>query len=301
VVGDMMKMLRRLVGENIDLVWQPGSDTWPVKVDPAQIDQILANLSVNARDAIDGAGYLILRTNNVTLDEHYCGKHTDCKPGDYVQLVISDTGCGMDKEVLDHLFEPFFTTKALGEGTGLGLSTVFGIIKQNQGHITVYSEPGMGTSFNIFLPRYYQGIINTKKEDKKEQVLGGNETILLVEDEAAILHLNQELLTSMGYKVISAISPEEALKNAGKYKDTIHLLLTDVIMPGMNGRQLAEQLIIKRPDMKIIFMSGYTSDIIARHGVLEKDVHFIQKPFNKPDMAKMIRQALTDDIQKDKS
>ncbi len=294
VVADMLKMLRRLVGENIDLVWQPGSGVWPVRVDPAQIDQILANLSVNARDAISGSGYLILRTANITIDELYCTNHSECKPGDYVQLIVSDTGCGMSKDTLDHLFEPFFTTKAMGEGTGLGLSTVYGIVKQNKGHISVYSEPDMGTSFSVFFPRYYEGIRTVEKPTKKENILGGNETILLVEDEAAILHLNHELLNDLGYTVIKALSPDEAIKKATAFEGKIHLLITDVIMPGMNGRQMAEQLTQKRPDMKVIYMSGYTADVIARHGVLDKGVYFIQKPFTKATLAKKIRQAIND-------
>ncbi|HDR05383.1 MAG TPA: PAS domain S-box protein [Candidatus Marinimicrobia bacterium] len=299
IVSDMLKMLRRLVGENIDLVWQPGAKIWPIRVDPAQIDQILANLSVNARDAIDNSGFLILRTNNVTLDEDYCGKNSDCKPGEYVQLVVSDTGCGMSKEVLENLFEPFFTTKAIGEGTGLGLSTVYGIVKQNNGHIKVYSELDMGSTFNIYFPRYNEGILTVDKLTNKENILGGNGTILLVEDEAAILHLNHELLNDLGYTVLKAISPDEAIKKAASYEGKIHLLLTDVIMPGMNGRQLAEQLIANRPDMKIIYMSGYTSNVIARHGVLDKGVQFIQKPFTKATLAKKIRQAINDIHDKD--
>ncbi|MEW6079983.1 MAG: PAS domain S-box protein [Thermodesulfobacteriota bacterium] len=291
-VEGMLRMLRRLIGEDIDLAWKPRAGLWPIMMDPSQIDQILANLLVNARDAISGVGKITLETENVNLDENYCDNRVDFVPGDYVMLAVSDNGRGMDKETLGNLFEPFFTTKSADEGTGLGLSTVYGIVKQNNGVVNVYSEPGQGATFKIYLPRY------TGKAEKIEEVKseiiprGKGETILIVEDEAAVLKLAGKVLTGLGYNVIKATSPEAALKMAEENSGTIDLLMTDVIMPEMNGRELAERLRVQYPGLKIMFMSGYTANVIAHHGILDKGVHFIQKPFSKQDLALKVREAL---------
>jgi PAS domain S-box-containing protein len=293
LVSDMLEMLRKLLGANIELTWDPGADIWPVRVDPTQIDQILANLTVNAREAIAQTGYFNIRTANISVDDIFCYKHSDRKPGDYVQLIVSDTGCGMSNEQIEHLFEPFFTTRPIVEGRGLGLSIVYGIVQQNKGFITVYSNPGYGTTFTIYIPRYVKDVKAAEPITKSTKLIGGNETILLVDDEAAILNLHQRLLHSLGYEVIKAISPAEALEKALELDGKIDLLLTDVIMPGMNGRQLAEQLQTRYPHLKVIYVSGYTADIISYQGIWERDVHFLQKPFTKAALANKIREAIS--------
>ena len=294
IVDGMLKMLRRLIGEDIDLAWRPGPDLWPVKIDPAQIDQILANLSVNARDAIGGVGKVTIETKNVVFDEHYHATHADFVPGDYVMLAVSDNGCGMDRETQAKLFEPFFTTKELGHGTGLGLATVYGIIRQNLGFINVYSEPGAGTTFKIYLPRYEGKGVRAAVKGPAQEAKGGPETVLLVEDESAILKLSKVLLTRLGYTVLSASTPGEAIRLAEEHTGEIHLLMTDVVMPEMNGRDLAKRLLSLYPNLKHLFMSGYTANVIAHHGVLDQGVHFIQKPFTSDDLALKVREALHD-------
>ena len=290
-VGGMLKMLKRLIGEDVHLSWVPADHLWPVLLDPTQIDQILANLTVNARDAINGVGRVIIETSNTTLDADYCAAHMGLKPGDYVLLSVSDNGCGMDRETRQHIFEPFFTTKEVGRGTGLGLATIYGIVKQNAGYIDVYSEPGRGSTFRIFFPRY-QGELAKPQESLVERALLGQETILMVEDEAAILAIGQRMLERLGYTVLTAASPSEAEHLAASHQGTIDLLLSDVIMPEMNGRELAERLAQERPKMAVLFMSGYTANVIAHHGVLDPGVHFIQKPFSKRDLAAKVRQAI---------
>jgi len=291
-VEGMLKMLRRLIGEDIDLAWLPGHGLWSVKVDPGQIDQILANLAVNARDAIEGVGKLTIETGNASLDEDYCGEHAGFVPGEYVLLAVSDNGIGMGKEILEHLFEPFFTTKEVGKGTGLGLATVYGIVKQNNGFINVYSEPGHGTTVKIYLPPHKAQAERDLKEGVVETAVGGNETILLVEDDPAILNLTRTMLERLGYVVVHARTPGEAIRLAGEHRGEFHLLMTDVIMPEMNGRDLAGNLLSFYPDLKHLFMSGYTADVIAHHGVLEERVHFLQKPFSMKDLAGRVREAL---------
>lgn len=291
-VEGMLTMLRRLIGENIDLAWLPGTYLGAVKVDPSQIDQILANLCVNARDAIGGVGKVTIETNNVTFDEGYCAEHAGYVPGEYVLLAVSDDGCGMDRETLAHLFEPFFTTKDISEGTGLGLATVYGIVKQNQGFINVYSEPGHGTTFHVYLPRHEVEATSITKDDTSLSLPHGDETILLVEDEPAILKLTTIMLERWGYTVLAAFTPGEAIRLASEYADEIHLLMTDVIMPEMNGRDLASRLLEDRPNMKRLFMSGYTANVIAHHGVLEENVHFIQKPFLMQELSLKVCEAL---------
>lgn len=291
-VESMLTMLRRLIGENINLSWRPGKGLWPVRVDPSQIDQILANLCVNARDAITGVGKITIETENVRLDKTYCADHPGSIPGQYVMLSVCDDGQGMDEKTKENIFEPFFTTKEVGKGTGLGLSTAYGIVKQNNGFIYAESEPGQGTCLNVYLPRYSRKPAISSREETTEQTAGGSETILLVEDEPAILEMTTVMLENQGYNVISAATPGEAIRLASEYEGNINLLMTDVVMPEMNGRDLARNLLLIHPDQKQLFMSGYTANVIAHHGVLDEGVLFIQKPFTSKELAVSLREAL---------
>ena len=290
-ISGMLKMLMRLIGEDIDLTWNPVPGIWAVKMDPAQIDQILANLLINARDAIAGVGKVTIETHNVSLDETYCTAHAGFVPGRYVMLAVSDSGAGMDKAVLANIFEPFYTTKDVGKGTGLGLATVYGIVKQNSGFINVYSEPGNGTSFKIYLPEVAE-TAEPRKEHAAEKQLNGSETILLVEDEKAILNLGSTILKRYGYTVLAARTPHAALSIAKSHQGEIHLLITDVIMPEMNGKDLAQQILHLYPETRCLFMSGYTANVIAHHGVLDDGVHFLQKPFSVKSLADKVRDLL---------
>ncbi|OQX15795.1 MAG: hypothetical protein BWK76_12555 [Desulfobulbaceae bacterium A2] len=291
-IASMLKILRRLIGEDIQLSWKPGAELWPVLLDPAQLDQMLANLCVNARDAIGGVGSLNIETINRTIDPGYCASHPEAAPGDYVELMIADTGCGMTAEVRQHLFEPFFTTKPVGMGTGLGLATVFGIIKQNKGFINVYSEPGQGCCFKIFLPRHAEVPQENTAVAIPQPLPGGQETVLLVEDEIPMLKLSQRMLEELGYRVLASASPGEALRQARDYPASIDLLISDVVMPEMNGRQLADQILALRPGIRYFFVSGYTADIIAERGVFDNEVQFLQKPFTHIELAQKIRTVL---------
>jgi PAS domain S-box-containing protein len=291
-VGGMLKMLQRLIGEDVDLVWHPAADLWPVWVDPSQIDQILANLCVNARDAISGIGKITIETGTRTFNKDYCAVHAGFSPGNYVLLAVSDNGCGMDKETFSHLFEPYFTTKATGKGTGLGLATVYGIVKQNNGTINVYSEPGHGTTFKIFLPGYTGKANETLRAHDAEPVRGGHEIILLVEDEMTVLKMVSEMLTKQGYTVLAASTAGEAIRLARENGGNIHLLVTDVVMPDMNGSELAKHLLSLYPHLKRLFMSGYTANVIAHHGVLDEGMPFIQKPFSVKDLMAKVRHVL---------
>ncbi|MFA5180888.1 MAG: PocR ligand-binding domain-containing protein [Syntrophales bacterium] len=291
-VEGMLKLLRRLIGEDINLSWQPGASLWPIKIDPSQIDQILANICVNARDAISDVGKMIIETENSAFDDGYCADHVGFVPGEYVRLTLSDDGCGMNKETLSHLFEPFFTTKGVGKGTGLGLATVYGIVKQNNGFINVYSEPDQGTTFKIYLPRHVGKATQMQKEAPAEPVARGHETILLVEDERTLLDLSKIMLEKQGYRVLTAGTPGEAIRLAEEKAGEIQLLMTDVVMPGMNGRDLAKKMLSLYPNLKCLFASGYTANVIAHHGVLDEDVYFIQKPFSRIDLAAKIREVL---------
>ncbi|NTW87964.1 MAG: PAS domain S-box protein [Desulfobulbaceae bacterium] len=291
-VERMLSMLRRLIGEDIHLTWKPAVPLWPVKMDPSQIDQILANLCVNARDAIAGVGRLTIETGRQTFDEAYCRDHAGVIPGDFALLAVSDNGCGMDKKTLDNLFEPFFTTKEVGKGTGLGLATVYGIVKQNNGFINVYSEPDLGSTFKIYLPRQAADDETAIGIPERKTSPGGDETILLVEDEPMILDMTTIMLERMGYTVLAAPGPGEAILLAGEHTGHIDLLMTDVVMPEMNGRDLAEKITALYPGIKLLFMSGYTADIIAHQGVLDDGVAFIQKPFSKAHIAVKLRGAL---------
>ena len=288
----MLKMLRRLIGEDIDLVWSAGHGLWQVKMDPSQVDQILANLCVNARDAISGVGKVTIETRNTVLDEACCAEHGGAAPGEYVMLAVSDNGCGMDRETQENIFEPFFTTKEVGKGTGLGLATVYGIVKQNNGFIDVASEPGKGTAFRIYLPRHGE-----KAEEKVEAVepetpQGRGETILIVEDDVSVLYLTERILDHLGYVVLTSASPVEALTMAREYQGEIHILMTDVILPEMSGMDLAGEMSKIHPAIRTLFMSGYTADFIAQQGVLDKGLHFVQKPFTLDSLDRKVREAL---------
>jgi PAS domain S-box-containing protein len=291
-VEGMLQMLHRLIGENIDVVLVPCTDLWKVKVDPSQVDQILVNLLVNARDAIADKGAITIETRNVVLDEAYCAGHRGFVPGRFVMLTVSDDGCGMDLEILNHIFEPFFTTKGIGQGTGLGLATVYGIVKQNDGFVNVYSEPKQGTAIKIYLPRFETGPVPAPAESPAPDAPGGKETMLLVEDDPMILALCKTLLEDMGYTALTARTPVEAIDRAGESAGRINLLITDVVMPGMNGWELAKRLRTLYPDIKTLFMSGYTANVIAHGGVLEEGVHFMQKPFSRNELAAKVREAL---------
>ena len=295
-IEGMLKMLRRLIGENIKLSWEPGVHLWQVNMDPSQIDQILANLCVNARDAIRSVGMVTIETENAVLDETYCDQHAEFVPGEYVKLAVSDDGSGMNEETLSTIFEPFFTTKEVGKGTGLGLSTVYGAVKQNNGFINAYSEPDKGTSLTIYLPRH-RGDVDTGEEATDTELLEGRgETVLIVEDEEMVLKLGKRLLEKLGYTVLASQNPFEAVEMVRRYDGPIHLLMTDVIMPEMSGKDLAKQIKGIRGEMKTLFMSGYPTSAISHHGILEKGVHFIQKPFSMQDLSVKVREALDKDI-----
>ncbi|WP_319405319.1 PAS domain S-box protein [uncultured Desulfosarcina sp.] len=288
----MLKMLRRLIGEDIHLTWLPHPDLWPVKMDPSQLDQILANLCVNARDAITYGGKISVETRNVTLDGAYCAGHRGFVPGDFVMLAVSDDGCGIDREKQEKIFEPFFTTKEVGKGTGLGLATVYGIVKQNNGFINVYSEPGTGTTFKIYLPRY-DGMITDAMEEKTKPIpKGRGEWVLVVEDNDSVLKLAEKMLTGLGYTVLTAKNRGEAMDLVKRHTQQIQLLIVDVVMPEMNGRELTNQILGLCPNVQALFMSGYTADVIAHHGVLEEGVNFIQKPFTTHGIASAVRKVL---------
>ncbi len=294
VATENLKMLTRMIGEDIDLVMVPGKNLWPIRADAGQIDQVIVNLAVNARDAMPSGGKLTIETNNVTLDEDYARFHAPLRPGDYVMIAISDTGAGMDSETQQHIFEPFFTTKGT-RGTGLGLSTVYGIVKQSGGYIWVYSEVSKGTTFKIYLPRVASaGETATQVAAPVEyrKVEPGTETILLVEDEANLRYLARQYLEKQGYKVIEAADGAVAMQIAVAHEAVIHLLLTDVIMPGMNGRELAQRISEIRPNVKILYMSGYTENVIGHNGMLDAGVCLLQKPFNLRDLKSKVREVL---------
>jgi len=291
-ISDLLKMLQRIIGEDIDLAWRPGRDLGRVKIDPSQLDQILANLAVNARDAIAGVGSKItIETQNVDIDANDCSGHPGHVPGPYVMIGVSDDGCGMDSDTLGQIFEPFFTTKPVGQGTGLGLATVYGIVRQNEGLINVYSEPGKGTSFKVYLPRVDGAGQATPATAQAQIVPKGTESILIVEDDDMILDLAQSILSRQGYHVVTAKTPAEAIDWVEKGQ-VVELLITDVVMPQMNGKQLALRLGSLLPGLKCLFMSGYTANVIAHHGVLEEGVWFIQKPFNLVALANQVRTVL---------
>jgi PAS domain S-box-containing protein len=301
VATENSKMLTRMIGEDIDLVLVPSPNLWPVRADAGQIEQVIMNLAVNARDAMPSGGKLTVETSNVSFDEDYARFHAPLRPGDYVMIAISDTGAGMDSDTQSHIFEPFFTTKGT-KGTGLGLSTVYGIIKQSGGYIWVYSEVGRGTTFKIYLPRVAStgetaaqlaasGVLDSEVRNNNI-VEPGSETILLVEDEANLRYLARQYLEKQGYKVIEAADGAVAMQIAVAHEKVIHLLLTDVIMPGMNGRELAQRISEIRPNVKILYMSGYTENVIGHNGMLDAGIRLLQKPFNLRDLKSKVREVL---------
>ena len=291
VVGDMEGMLRRLIGEDVDLAFVPAEDLGRVKVDPGQVEQVLLNLAVNSRDAMPEGGTLTIATRNVELDETYAAQHSSVVPGLYVMLAISDTGVGMDEATRARIFEPFFTTKDPGRGTGLGLSTVYGIVKQSGGSIWVYSEIGKGTTFRVYLPRVEEAV-DTDRPVRTSTVARGTETLLLVEDEEGLRHLAERVLKSAGYTVLVAANGGEGLLLLERHDGPVHLMLTDIVMPGMSGQELAERLQETRPEMKVLYSSGYTDDAILRHGVLDDKSHFISKPYSIVELTRKVREVL---------
>ncbi len=292
VVANMDRMLQRLIGEDIQLLTVLDPELWPVKVDPGQIEQVIMNLAVNARDAMPGGGKLTIETANVVLDEYYALRHVAVKPGPCVMLAVTDNGCGMDKETQSHLFEPFFTTKNKGEGTGLGLSTVYGIVKQSGGNIWAYSELGHGTTFKVYLPRIEEGVRTYRPKVAPTLPPGGSETILLVEDEEAVRTIVSKILQNKGYTVLEAHHGHEALQICKDHEGPIHLMVTDVVMPHMSGRELAEHLIFLRPELRVLFMSGYPDNAIVHHGVLGAGTAFLQKPFTLITLECKVRELL---------
>jgi CheY-like chemotaxis protein/two-component sensor histidine kinase len=300
VVANMLKMLQRLIGEGIKIEWLPGDKVWPIKIDPTQIDQIMANLCVNSRDAIGGVGNIRIQTENVELDDSYCAQHCGFKPGKFVQLTVSDDGIGIDSEIIEKIFEPFFSTKAIGRGTGLGLATVYGIVKQNGGYVNVYSEPGKGTIFKIYLPQVDKDAVVTEEHKITATQKGNGETILLVEDDPAILRLANKMLHKLNYQVIAVNSPIEALSVVEEHQNTINLLLTDVVMPELNGNDLAKKILSICPNIKVLFMSGYAVDTIFEQGVLEENFLFIEKPFSSSKLSEKLSDLLQQSIPHDK-
>ena len=289
----MEKMLRRIIGEHIELVTLPASDLSPVKVDPSQFEQVLVNLAINARDAMSNGGKLIIETSDVTFDEDTIYHRADISPGKYVMLAVSDTGCGMQQETRERIFEPFFTTKEKSGGTGLGLSTVHGIIKESRGYILVYSELDKGTTFKIYLPRIEEEAIAPPPRDEIGYLPKGDETILLAEDEASVRDLTAHVLREQGYTVLEAANGREAMNvasdPAGK---EIHLLLTDVVMPHMGGKELAERIKAMRPNIKILFISGYPDHTMIHQGLLDPDAEFLEKPLSPSTLSRKVREVL---------
>ena len=292
VVEKVRAMLHRLIGEDIELKVSMPPSLGHVKADPGQIEQVLLNLAINARDAMPQGGRLTIEARNVELDDSYKDEHQPVIPGRYVMLAVEDTGCGMDRDTQSRIFDPFFTTKELGKGTGLGLATVYGIVKQSGGYIWVYSELNQGTTFKVYLPHVEQSAQPLKQDEPEATALRGCETILLAEDSASLREMVREYLESVGFTVLDAASGAEALQKAEEFDGTIHLLLTDVVMPGMSGAELARQMVSLRPGIKVILTSGYTDDAIARQGVLDPAVAFIQKPYRPKALARKIREVL---------
>jgi CheY-like chemotaxis protein len=288
----MIKLLRRLIGEDIDLVWLPCENLWPIKMDPSQVDQILANLCVNAKDAIADVGKITIETQNVSLKDASCAEIHGVLPGEYVVLTVSDNGKGMNKATISKIFEPFFTTKDVGKGTGLGLATVYGIVKQNFGFINVYSEPGYGSAFKIYLPILAAEVARIHEQGSPDTITQGSETILLVEDDTVVLELVKMMLENCGYLVLASSTPEEAIRIAQEKACEIDLLVTDVIMPGMTGKTLEKELRSFCPELKCLYMSGYTGNVITHHGAIDVGVNFIPKPFSMQEMAAKVRKVL---------
>jgi len=291
------KTLGRLIGEEVSLTFLPSTNLWPIKIDPSQLDQILMNLAVNARDAMPGGGNLTIETANICISEQFCHDHLDAQPGDFACLTVRDTGIGMDRELLRRIFEPFFTTKEVGRGTGLGLATVYGIVTQNGGFVDVCSEVGQGTSFMIYLPRLKED--NPEVPQPEAESPTGSGTVLVVEDDGMLLSMATQMLEKMGYDVVQAKTPQLALGICQDRTVCLDLVLTDVVMPGMNGREMARQIASLRPGLKVLFMSGYSSEIVAKRGIMEKGMHFIQKPFDMYVLHQKIQETLEASVPED--
>jgi two-component system, cell cycle sensor histidine kinase and response regulator CckA len=291
LVGSLGTMLQRLIGEDIDLRLQLGGDLGRVSADPGQLEQVIMNLVVNARDAMPRGGTLTIETSNVELDDQYAGRHLSMKPGRYVQMSVSDTGHGMDEATRARLFEPFFTTKGQGKGTGLGLSTVFGIVKQSGGNVQVYSEPERGASVKVYLPRVDKAA-SEEALSPPGKSNRGSETVLVVEDDDMVRRLVRETLEREGYKMLDAAEAEEARRIVSSHRGAIQLLITDVVLPKTGGRELAEEFSRAQPQAKVLFMSGYTDGAIVNNGILEKEVAFLQKPFSPATLAQKVREVL---------
>jgi PAS domain S-box-containing protein len=292
LVPETGTMLQRLIGEDIDLVLALKPGLGPIKADPSQVEQVIMNLVINARDAMPKGGKITIATSNVELDERYAEMHLTVEPGEYVMLAVSDTGCGMDAETQARIFEPFFTTKEVGKGTGLGLATVYGIVKQSGGNIWVYSEPGQGTTFKVYLPRVNEAAERVRGTGELKAILRGTETVLLVEDEAIVREMTRSVLEESGYQVLEAADGARALEICRAHGQHIDIMVTDVVMPGMSGRELAERVASLRPGTKVLYMSGYTDDAIVHHGVLDQGMAFIEKPFTPDTFAHKVREVL---------
>jgi len=294
VLDGLDGMLQRLIGEDRELAVRPAADLWPIEIDPTRIEQVVINLAVNARDAMPDGGKLTIETANVVLDEAFADRHLGVQPGEYVMLAVSDNGMGMDDAVKRHIFEPFFTTKERGKGSGLGLATVFGVVKQNRGYVGVHSEVDKGTVFRVYLPRAAAGSCAPSSHSLADRaaLARGSELVLLVEDNAQVRKLVHSVLTAQGYEVLVAQDGEEGLQIAQDYKSPIHLLLTDVIMPRLGGRALADRLRPSRPEMRVLFISGYTDDALLRRGVADKGIHFLPKPFDVETLVQKVRSVL---------
>jgi len=292
LVSNMDKLLRRMIGEDIELMTKTAPDLGPVKADPSQLEQVIMNLAVNARDAMPNGGRLTLETANVQLDSRYAAEHPGVIPGSYVMLAVSDNGSGMTAETRARIFEPFFTTKEMGRGTGLGLSMVYGIVNQSGGHIWVYSEIGHGTTFKIYLPRTEEGAASFPPEQQAVSTVRGTETILVVEDDAQLRDLVRTILAANGYSVLAPLDAQAIRAMTEDAASKIHLLLTDVVMPGINGRELARQFVARNPAIKVLYMSGYTENAIVHHGVLDESTHFLQKPFTPSALTTKVREVL---------
>ncbi|MBU1566076.1 MAG: response regulator, partial [Proteobacteria bacterium] len=295
-VAGMLRMLERLIGKDVELAWLPGEDLWAVRIDPSQLDQLLSNLCINARDAISSGGRILIETANAFLDKDYCARHAVVAAGEFVLLAVSDNGSGMDRDILGKIFEPFFTTKGAGQGTGLGLATVYGIIRQNNGVIDVYSEPGKGTTFKIFLPRHTGQMVG-KTEQKIVRIEAGHgELVLIVEDEPTILRLTRKIMEEAGYRVLAADSPSEAITLVRELARPLDLLVAEMVLPEMNGRDLERILLGFQPGMKSLFMSGYTAGFIAGQGIFTEGISFIHKPFSAEDLSIKAREVLAGSV-----
>jgi two-component system, cell cycle sensor histidine kinase and response regulator CckA len=292
LVLELEKMLRPMIGEDIELILSLKAANGKVKADPAQVDQVIMNLAINSRDAMPNGGRLTLETADVELDEEYASKHVTVQPGSYVMLAVSDNGAGMDTDTQTHMFEPFFTTKEKGKGTGLGLATVYGIVKQSGGYIWVYSEPGKGTTFKIYLPQEDIGAQQAESIRRSLPIPQGKETVLVVEDEGMLRELACEFLQGCGYKVLEAENGHKALETSRGHNGAIHLLMTDAIMPGMGGRELAQRMHDDRRDIRVLYVSGYTDDSVLRDGLLEPGTAFLQKPFTRESLTRKVREIL---------